>query len=266
MRLSEQHDLISKALVEALGQIGNPPLDDRNPFIGNRFVSLPKLLDHVRPTLCKHGITVMQSCAPVGEALLMVCTTTLLHTSGQWAQCEMAIAPNSPTRKKKDGGEEQLPGRPDAQCWAGASTYARRYGILAMLGIAGDEDDDGNHGKYNGNSRSRQDEGPDIPEDAYDKKERPAAPRPATQRQWTPEEQAARAAEAKHVAEVKAKLAQQSAPQGITREVVDPDTGEILVEGEPEAPAPATPAAPAAPAARGPVRPAGKAVKNAAGF
>jgi hypothetical protein len=54
--------------------------------------------------------------------------TRLLHGSGQWIQ---------------DGGVPLIPSKQDMQGLGSALTYSRRYGLMAMVGIA-PEDDDGN--------------------------------------------------------------------------------------------------------------------------
>jgi hypothetical protein len=245
MRFSDPRDKVVPALVAALKELTNPEFDATNPFFRNRpYVSLTKVLEHVKPPLAKHDMVVMQSLGVVGD--LMVCTTTLLHVSGQWAEGDMPIGPNSPERKNRDGGENTVL-KPGAQEWFGAGTYSRRGCLLALLGIVGDKDDDGNKGN------GHQDAG--IPENAWDKPEHPAAPRPAAQRQLTPAEIAEKEAMARRVAEVKAKQA--AAAQGVTREVVDPETGEVTEEREVSANPPAN---------RAPARPAGKAVRTAAGF
>jgi len=249
MKLSEQHEKVSAAIVTAWSKLKNPPFDSKNPFLHNDYVSLAGVRDHVHPVLAEVGLAVVQSCAPAGE--LVVCTTTLLHSSGQWAEAEMVCAPVMP-EKRKDLEAGAPARRSTAQDWAAASTYARRYGLLAIMGIVGDVDDDGNtRGPGHG-----------IPEGAWDSK--PQAQRPAAQRQLTPEDIAEREAMAKRVAEVRAKEAQAKAQAGgVTRETVDPDTGVITEETEPRTTAPASRPAAGTP---GPARPAGKGARSAAGF
>lgn len=245
MRLSEQHEKVSAAIVAAWSKLKNPPFDSKNPFLHNDYVSLAGVRDHVHPLLAEVGLAVVQSCAPTGE--LVVCTTTLLHSSGQWAEAEMVCAPVMP-EKRKDLEAGAPARRSTAQDWAAASTYARRYGLLAILGIVGDVDDDGNtRGPGHG-----------IPEGAWDKQA--PANRPAAQRQLTPEEIAEKEEMARRVAAVKAKQA-----AGVTRETVDPETGEVHEERDPALQAQAPAPRPAARTA-GPARPAGKAARSAAGF
>jgi len=114
-------------LVAALGELTNPATDAVNPHFGNRYPSLPALLDHVRPVLAAHGFALSQPALSDVPAGCVGVQTQLLHTSGVvW-----------------DGGTLLLPAPPDAQKSGSAITYARRYALCALLGIAGDDDDDG---------------------------------------------------------------------------------------------------------------------------
>ena len=72
--------------------------------------------------LDKNGLAIWQSITEEGDRLI----TRLYHTSGQWMEgyTPLIIAKN------------------DMQGLGSAYTYARRYGLMAMMGIA-PEDDDG---------------------------------------------------------------------------------------------------------------------------
>lgn len=91
-----------------------------NPAFKSRYATLPEVLDAVLPTLTEAGLCFVQF--PDGESL----TTRLMHTSGEWLQASYALKPvqNTP------------------QASGSALTYARRYALLAVLGL-GTEDDDG---------------------------------------------------------------------------------------------------------------------------
>lgn len=116
------------AFVRVSAGLTNPQFDSTNPFHKNKYVSLSGVREHVHTKLAAEGLAIVQSCR--AETGLLVCTTTILHTSGEWISSDMPVAPN----------------KSDAQGWAAASTYARRYGLLSILGIVGDDDDDGNYG------------------------------------------------------------------------------------------------------------------------
>lgn len=100
----------------------NPAKTATNPHFRSTFAPLPEVLDYVRPALAQHGLTITQ--LTDGYELI----TLLLHTSGEW------LSSRYPLHPAKD----------DPQGLGSAVTYARRYTLLAMLGLAGDDDDDGN--------------------------------------------------------------------------------------------------------------------------
>lgn len=123
---SDEIDLIAPAFVAALGQLEDVPrgrLADAGKY-QYRFADLADVLATSRPTLAAHGLAVFQ--VPVTDHDSVVVRTTLLHTSGQWLRFD-------PLR---------LPAGGTAQNVGSAITYARRYSLLASLGLA-TEDDDG---------------------------------------------------------------------------------------------------------------------------
>ena len=126
------HDKMAEALVAALAELENPPRDAKATVptkSGGQFsytyASLPAIIDHVRPTLAKHGLAVTQEALTDGDFVGV--RTTIHHTSG-------AVWVNGPL---------VLPMGGTAQNAGSAITYARRYALCAALGIASDEDDDG---------------------------------------------------------------------------------------------------------------------------
>jgi hypothetical protein len=92
------------------------------------YLSLQGLLGIVVPVLNEHGLAVLQtpSLRDDGQQVLI---TTLLHgESGEQFTGETPLVLN---------------GAQTPQTWGGAVTYARRYALTSLLGIAADEDDDG---------------------------------------------------------------------------------------------------------------------------
>ena len=90
-----------------------------------RYADLPTVLDVVRPALSRNGFAFMQlPCELDGQPAL---TTLLVHASGDWLETTVYL------RAVKY----------DPQGIGSALTYARRYAILAVCGIAADDDDDG---------------------------------------------------------------------------------------------------------------------------
>lgn len=120
-------DQIAAALVKAQLEIQNPPLDSTNPHFKSRFASLPGVRNAIVPIMAKHGIAVIQDLQSNDKGA--VCTTILLHSSGQRMTLGPLFVPST---------------KVDAQGLGSAATYARRYALLALACVAGEEDDDGN--------------------------------------------------------------------------------------------------------------------------
>ncbi|RPH74091.1 hypothetical protein EHM76_04145, partial [bacterium] len=88
-----------------------------------RYADLGDVLTDARGVLAGHGLAVFQV-ALTGDDGVMV-GTTVMHTSGQW----LAFDPL------------RLPAGGTAQNIGSAITYARRYSVMAGLGLATDDDD-----------------------------------------------------------------------------------------------------------------------------
>lgn len=89
------------------------------------YASLAAVLRAVRPHLSAAGIALIQ--APVAGQQAVRVITFLGHSSGQWMRNELAIGITST----------------DAQTIGSAITYARRYALMSLLGVAPEDDDDG---------------------------------------------------------------------------------------------------------------------------
>jgi hypothetical protein len=118
---------IAKALAAAQAEMSNPGFDSQNPHFRSKFASLASVRNAVVPVLAKHGIAMCQDLTSVDGTIC--CTTILVHESGQ----SMTFGPL------------QMPAtKPDAQGLGSAATYARRYSLMAVAGVVGDDDDDAN--------------------------------------------------------------------------------------------------------------------------
>lgn len=127
MKTSEQLDKIAPALVKAQSEIPGISKDGKANY--GQYITLDTLLATVKPILTANGLAVLQ---PVTEAPDGIgVTTRIIHTSGQWME-DTSVFP-------VDGGRG-----PAAQQAGSAITYQRRYGLAAFLGIASEEDTDGN--------------------------------------------------------------------------------------------------------------------------
>jgi hypothetical protein len=127
MEHSESITNLAKSLVEFQGKVKDPAKDKDNPFFKSKYVGLDSLLDAVRPVLSACGLSFIQS--PSGNGQDISITTLLMHTSGEWLQSDPFTL-----RATKN----------DAQGTGSAVTYARRYSLSSILGVAWDDDDDAN--------------------------------------------------------------------------------------------------------------------------
>lgn len=130
--MSAQIDKLVSAL--ALAKQGMDPVrkEKMNPAFKSKYADLATCLEATEPPLLDNGIVLMQPLS-TGEDGSAVVTTILMHTSGQYIRSTCSIKPL----------------KTDPQGFGSACSYARRYSLLAILGIA-PEDDDGNaaSGRY----------------------------------------------------------------------------------------------------------------------
>jgi len=137
MRHSESIDAIAGALAKAQASMGHAVKDRTNPHMRNKYATLVACIDAVRGPLSANGIALVQSGTYRPEDQTVVVTTMLLHASGQWLAADTSFAPSALATKGASAT--------DAQSIGSAITYGKRYGLMAMVGISSeDEDDDGN--------------------------------------------------------------------------------------------------------------------------
>ena len=121
---SSQIDAISAALAKAQGAISNPGKTALNPHFKSQYADLSSGLNAVRAALSSNAIAVVQTTSMHDDTLML--HTALCHSSGQWISSEWPVV--------------KLPAAP--QVIGSALTYARRYTLFALVGIAGEGDDD----------------------------------------------------------------------------------------------------------------------------
>src|SRR5688500_5220877 len=107
-----------------VGVISSPSTRDGDRAF--RYAPLSSGLDIIRKTLGSHEIAVVQTTAVDKEAGLIRLTTILAHSSGEWISSEWPVCPVSETAAPQRMGA--------------ALTYARRYALFALVGIAGEDD------------------------------------------------------------------------------------------------------------------------------
>ena len=133
-RSSESVAAIATALAKAQTELSNPVkamvgtvYNSRSDRPQNfRYASLSSGLDIVRKTLGGQQIAVAQTTNIDRAGGTVNLTTILLHTSGEWISSDWPICRLSETSAPRRMGS--------------ALTYARRYALFSMVGIAGEDD------------------------------------------------------------------------------------------------------------------------------
>jgi hypothetical protein len=134
-RSSNKIGALAAALAKAQSEIANPEksltatIQSPFPREGSRtfrYAPLSAGLEIVRKCLGQHEIAAVQTTAFDRETGLIKLTTTLVHSSGEWMSSDWPVCPV---------GETAAPHRMGA-----ALTYARRYGLFTLVGIAGEDD------------------------------------------------------------------------------------------------------------------------------
>jgi hypothetical protein len=123
---------LAGALVAAQAAMPKLEKDAENPHYQHKFLSLPALIEATRPVLNEHGLALVQypNRSAAGAPIL---TTLVLHgPTGERLEIETPLL---------------VPETATMQNLGSAITYARRYAWQSILGIAAEEDDDGDAAK-----------------------------------------------------------------------------------------------------------------------
>lgn len=134
---------LAKALSAAQADLEPAAKNAKNPMLKNKYADLASCYEACRKVLPRNGLAVSQICLPCEKGMVRV-KTVLMHTSGQWiaSECTLEAVGNK--------------GVNAAQAAGSAITYARRYGLSAIVGLVADEDDDGCHAGPSQNERVQQ--------------------------------------------------------------------------------------------------------------
>src|SRR3981081_4540039 len=133
-RSSESVAALASALAKAQAQLINPekslPAIIRTGRVGEgersfRYAPLSSGLDIVRKTLGQHEIATVQTTAIDQLAGMVNLTTMLAHASGEWIASDWPVCPVAETANPQRMGA--------------ALTYARRYALFTLVGIAGED-------------------------------------------------------------------------------------------------------------------------------
>jgi len=134
-RSSESVAALASALAKAQAELVNPEksltatIGSKRPGEAERsfrYAPLSSGLDIVRKTLGQHEIATVQTTAIDHTAGMVNLTTTLAHASGEWIASDWPVCPIAETANPHRMGA--------------ALTYARRYALFTLVGIAGEDD------------------------------------------------------------------------------------------------------------------------------
>lgn len=141
---------IAAALVDALaeltivekGRTAKIPTKDGKSYTYD-YADIGDVVKLTRPVLAAHGLVALTPIHDHGSGL--ACTVTILHRSGE----------------RLDFGPFPFDGARDAQATGSAVTYFRRYALVAALGMAAGDDDDGAGAQSSQTAPQRQERSPE---------------------------------------------------------------------------------------------------------
>jgi len=116
---------LAKALPKAQSALGKVFKNATNPHFKKQYADLSAVIEAVLPPLNDAGFSVVQHATGSSDGRINL-TTMLMHESGQWMRSTLPM----------------MPARKDPQAVGSCITYGRRYGLMALAGVA-PEDDDG---------------------------------------------------------------------------------------------------------------------------
>jgi hypothetical protein len=157
MERSENINEFATAFAQAQGAMTVAAKDSTNPHFKSKYADLASVVDAVRPHLSGNGLSFTQSVST--EPGIVTVETTIFHKSGQWISNRLSVACRDLT----------------PQPVGSAITYARRYTLMSICGIAPAEDDDGEAAQ--GRPQSRPQSAPTRqPEERNEPAKKPEAP------------------------------------------------------------------------------------------
>lgn len=167
MQKSDNINELAAALVLAQPTFENAAKDSVNPFFKSKYADLGAVWAAVQDGLSKHDLTVSQFPDHIDGAPAL--TTILIHMSGQWLSATYPL----------------VVAKPGPQEFGSAISYARRYGLSAVLGVIAD-DDDGEAAQRPAKAQNRPDAPASEPSGTGQPSAKPAASSPpkVTPQEW----------------------------------------------------------------------------------
>lgn len=130
-------DQFFTALAKFQGEVTMPEKNAKGNW--GAYADITEIVECIRPTLSKHGLSYMQPPIVRNEQGDLGIVTWIGHSSGQWVRTIFVLKPEKDTN----------------QGIGGSITYLRRYALSAALGLASDEDNDGNEIMMNNMARGK---------------------------------------------------------------------------------------------------------------
>lgn len=145
VRRSDSIAALAAALAKAQGEIEGASKDKTNPHFKSSYADLASVWGACRAPLSKNSLAVLQPAFADGPCVTV--TTILAHSSGEFIEVDLTMT-----------AQQNTP-----QGIGSCMTYARRYALSSLVGIA-PEDDDGNAASQgNGHAQKPANEKPFVP-------------------------------------------------------------------------------------------------------
>ena len=144
-------DKLLEALAKMQGALDNAPKTSKNPYFNSRYADLATCLSALKKPMSDNGLSISQHCTFDGAILR--CVSILGHSSGQM----MISVLNVPVTKK------------DPQGIGMAMTYARRYAMSSIVGLAQADDDAESSVEHNGEEKENKENSVSAAENQVEK-------------------------------------------------------------------------------------------------
>lgn len=144
MKKSDSIKELATALAMAQASMGFAKKDAANPFFKSKYADLAAVVEAIKKPLTEHGLSYSQG-TDIDEHGGVIVETLLMHKSGEWIE----------------GRLRMMPVKADPQGIGSCITYARRYGLQAIVGVPAD-DDDGNAASGNETNANGTKKGPGV--------------------------------------------------------------------------------------------------------
>lgn len=142
---------LAAALAKAQGAMNNAEKTANNPGFNRKYATLAAVWDACREPLAANGLAVVQRVG--GGDGRVILTTDLIHAeSGEFMRSRWVVPADVEARRNA------------VQALGSATTYARRYALAALVGVAVEDDDGEGAGAKGGRRQDREEQRDPTPE------------------------------------------------------------------------------------------------------